>query len=130
LFYISPGGSPGILHITGDFTQAPTGVLDIEIGGLTPGAEFDRLEVSDTATLTDTLSISLTNGFEPALGDSFEILTFSARSGDFTTIEGLGIGPDRHFEPVYVNHALTLQVVEGPLGPGLDHLIFLPIILR
>jgi hypothetical protein len=128
--HISPGGSPGILHITGDFSQAPTGVLDIEVSGLTPGAEFDQLEVSGTVTLTGTLSISLTGGFEPALGDSFEILTFSARSGDFATFEGLGIGPDRHFEPVYTQHALTIQVVEGPLGPGLDHLIFLPIILR
>ena len=30
---VAPGNSPGSMHITGSFTQGPTGVLQFEIGG-------------------------------------------------------------------------------------------------
>ena len=43
---VAPGNSPGSMHVTGTFTQNPTGVLQFEIGGTTPGTEYDQLLVS------------------------------------------------------------------------------------
>ena len=81
---VSPGASPGILNITGTYTQTSTGALNIEIGGLTAGSQFDQLAISGLATLNGTLNISLINGFTPSPGDTFQIMTFASRSGGFS----------------------------------------------
>ncbi|MFO0979550.1 MAG: hypothetical protein U0996_24325, partial [Planctomycetaceae bacterium] len=84
---IQPGSSPGILNITGNYTQGAAGVLNIEVGGtsaVTP--DFDQILISGTATLGGTLNVSLINGFVPNKSDNFRFMTFASRSADFTTI--------------------------------------------
>ena len=54
---VAPGGSPGILTITGSYTQGAGGTLRIEIDGLTVGTEYDRLAVTGAASLDGTLAI-------------------------------------------------------------------------
>src|SRR5262249_42427177 len=56
---VNPGTSPGILTVVGNYTQAPAGVLNIELGGLSVGNEFDRLSVSGAVNLAGTLHVSL-----------------------------------------------------------------------
>jgi hypothetical protein len=48
---IDPGGTgPGRLTITGNYTQTATGVLNIDLGGLTAGSQFDQLVVTGSVT--------------------------------------------------------------------------------
>ena len=54
---VSPGSSPGILTINGNYTQTATGVLNIELAGPTPGTQYDQLIVSGTATLAGSLNL-------------------------------------------------------------------------
>jgi autotransporter-associated beta strand protein len=68
----SPGASPAISTVTGNFAQ-PSGRLTIELAGTTPGSGFDQLSISGTATLGGTLQVNLLSGFVPDTGD-FEIL--------------------------------------------------------
>ncbi len=82
---VQPGASPGLLTITGNYTQTSNGVLFVELAGLTPGSEFDRLAVSGTATLDGTLLTTLTNGFYPPTNAAFTFLTAGTRSGNFAT---------------------------------------------
>ena len=82
---VGPGASPGVLTITGGYTQDPTGTLLIEIGGLTLGSQYDRLAVGGLATLDGTLDVDLINAYSPNDGDVFRVLTFGSRSGDFST---------------------------------------------
>jgi hypothetical protein len=82
---VSPGASPGQLIIAGDYTQGADGTLNIEIAGTHGGVDFDRLIVSNTATLDGTLNVTLTNGFYPAANSRFTFLTSAARSGNFAT---------------------------------------------
>ncbi len=89
---VAPGSSPGILAVTGNYTQTATGALDIEIGGTTPGSEYDRLSIAGSANLAGILNISLINGFGPTQGESFSIMTFGSRIGTFATINGLQSG--------------------------------------
>jgi hypothetical protein len=56
---IAPGSSPGALEINGDFTQASTGMLAIEIASPT---SYDQLLVSGDITLAGTLVVSLLDG--------------------------------------------------------------------
>jgi hypothetical protein len=85
LIEVGGNGAAGLLSIQGDYTQAASGVLDMEIGGYNPGTDFDQLAISGTATLDGTLNVSLLNGFAPNPGDSFAILTFAGSSGGFAT---------------------------------------------
>lgn len=54
-----------------DFTQTASRVLNLDIGGTGAGWEHDQFSVGGTATLGGTLSVTLLDGFTPALGDEF-----------------------------------------------------------
>jgi hypothetical protein len=53
---------------------ADSDMLYMEIGGTTPGSDYDRLSVAGSATLDGTLDVSLINGFMPTAGQPFTIL--------------------------------------------------------
>jgi hypothetical protein len=108
---VRPGASPGIINITGNYTQTSTGALDIEIGGLAAGTQFDQLNISGTATLNGTLNIQLINGFVPNVGDAFQILSYASNVGTFATINGLIIGNAKKFQASYNPTNLTLDTV-------------------
>jgi hypothetical protein len=79
---VAPGDDgTGTLTISGDYLQDSTATLSIEIGGPTFGN--DLLSVDGDATLGGTLDVSLFGGFEPTLGQSFDILLADAILGDF-----------------------------------------------
>jgi hypothetical protein len=83
---VSPGASPGLLTINGNYVQSPTGTLRMEIGGLAPATQFDQLATA-YSTLDGALEITFTNGFVPNWGDVFPILGYTAgRSGTFDTV--------------------------------------------
>ncbi len=110
---VDPGASPGILTVTGDYPQTSSGALNIEIGGTTVGTDYDQLIISGsgTATLAGDLNVSLINGFVPALGNTFQILTYASQSGAFTVNHPItgGFG----WDITYGASAATLEVVVG-----------------
>jgi hypothetical protein len=85
---ISPGSSLGVLTYVGNFVPSSNGVLDIELGGLTVGTEYDQLNVTGNATLNGSLKVRIANGFVPNNGDSFVILNTSGIvSSDFSALD-------------------------------------------
>lgn len=81
---VSPGSSPGMMTIEGNYTQQPLaflrqtgGQLQIELAGRDQGISYDFLHVTGTTTLDGLLDLSLLNGFEHSIRstDSFTILT-------------------------------------------------------
>src|SRR6185295_1010559 len=84
---VSPGASPGILTITGNYTQGPSGALNMEIGGLVAGTDYDQLRVSGTASLGGTLNTSLIGSFVPAAASTFTLVQAAGGvSGTFATV--------------------------------------------
>ena len=84
---VAPGASPGILTITGNYVQGPSGTLDMQIGGLIAGSDYDQLVVSGNASLGGTLNSSLINSFIPPAGSTFTLVQASGGlSGTFNTI--------------------------------------------
>jgi hypothetical protein len=71
--------------ITGNFTQAPAGVLGLDFAGDTLG-EYGALTVTKLTTLDGGLAIDLTGGFTLATGDSFDILGFGGLTGNFDAL--------------------------------------------
>jgi uncharacterized repeat protein (TIGR01451 family) len=83
---VAPGTSTstGAIAISGDYTQAAGGNLNIALGGASAG-QYDQLNVSGHVSLAGTLNGTYINGFTASGGQTFTVLTFSSRSGDFST---------------------------------------------
>ncbi len=88
---VSPGISEGALQVNGNYIESTAGQLQIELGGTTPGAEYDRLLVSGAVHLAGTLQVTTTNTFIPELNDTFDILDWGIQSGTFSTIQLPGL---------------------------------------
>lgn len=81
---IAPGGdsSFGTLNIAGDFTNQPTGVLSLELGG----AGYDSLQVTGAANFGGTLEISQSGPDPAALWTPYQVVAAANYSGNFSTI--------------------------------------------
>jgi len=81
-----PGSSPIIAHHE-DSTFAATSTLEIELGGLIAGSQFDKLVARDL-TLEGTLQVVLIDEFDPQVGDTFDIFDWDSLGPEtFHTLE-------------------------------------------
>lgn len=111
---MAPGFSPGTIDITGAYQQiGSSGRYEVELGGTAPGT-FDRTVVAGPVSLSGTLAVTFVNGYTPAAGDTFEIMTFPSRSGDFTTMTGGTLGNGLALQRVVGSTSVVLQVVALP----------------
>ncbi len=78
---LAPGNSPGSTLILGDYTQQSTAVLEIEIGGVGQGTQFDFVNVTGTAILDGELRLKLINGFVPSPTQSFVVMSAASLLG-------------------------------------------------
>ncbi|GEM_PF-4352537 len=84
---LSPGASAGSLDIIGDLSMTSSNELEIEIGGLIAGTDYDQINVSGTSTLGGDLSLTLLDGFTPNESDVFTIVSSAFLMGDFTGLQ-------------------------------------------
>ncbi len=86
---IAPGQGIGSLEVHGDYEQATTGKLEMELYGTSAG-QFDTLSVTGHAALGGTLVVDATNLASVPVGTLFPIMTAASASGAFENIELLG----------------------------------------
>ncbi len=82
----SPGDSPAQINFGGNVSFGSANTLTMELAGTNAGAQYDQLNVSDTATFGGTLDVVLLNGFVPAAGQVFHLINAGARLGSFATV--------------------------------------------
>ena len=93
------------------YTQNAKGSLNIQIGGRTAGTQYSQFTVTNAASLNGTLNLTLINGFVPAVGNAFTILTGSAVTGKFTTVNGMIFNHNSEcFQVSYGGSKVTLTV--------------------
>lgn len=110
-----------------NYAQTTNGVLEIELGGLVPGTEFDQLQCgsgSRVKALAGALEVKLVNGFVPAIGDRFLVVSGSlpsTSSGNrFTTVNLPALPSGRRWSVNYGGSlgnptgGIELQVLNGP----------------
>jgi len=118
---VRPGLSPGILNLSGRYTQRPEGSLQVEIGGLEAGTNFDRFAIAGQAVLDGTLEVTLINGFVPSIGDQFRVMSFGSRMGDFSAINGLALGNGLGFNRIADPNGVTLRVAQEICADEIDN---------
>ena len=121
---VSPGKSPGIITVQGNYTQQTDGVLEIELGGTIAGTSFDQLIVTGTATLNGTLNVTLLPAYTPQAGDTFIIIDHATGTGTFDSINLPSLPGGLELKADFSGDGVTLTVV------GRSSFIFLPLILK
>ncbi|MFO0832296.1 MAG: autotransporter-associated beta strand repeat-containing protein [Phycisphaerales bacterium] len=111
---VSPQGfgfdSIATLRVLGVYTQIAGGTLEVQIG---TGGGHDALEVSGGAVLSGTLHVTLINGYAPAAGEVFDILSSASVNGTFG-VTGLPALADGLFWQVeYLAGGVRLSVLGG-----------------
>ena len=123
-----PGNSPG--HITvSTFAPGAEALTEIEIQGLGQGTTYDWIEVTGAATFDGTLKIIFSPGgsYVPALGNTFNVITYGSHTGEFANWLGtasIAGHPDWALKPTYNANSLSLTIVQTPtLAVGVDSAI-------
>jgi T5SS/PEP-CTERM-associated repeat protein len=80
---VSPGNSTGALHVFGGYAQGSTASLLIDLAS---SSSYDQMLVRDSILLNGTLTLNLLNGFVPAAGQTYSILTANSVTGTFNTV--------------------------------------------
>lgn len=116
---VSPGNSPGTLTIAGDYAQASSGYLVIQLASPTV---YDRLVIGGQANLDGAVAVQLYNGFTLKRGETFTFLTAAGGiTGGFSqlifptnTLLSLGLK--------YLPNSVVLETIQGSFAqdiPGL-----------
>jgi photosystem II stability/assembly factor-like uncharacterized protein len=109
---VHPGAPFNFLSISNNVTQVysntASGRLNLQLGGLIPGAEHDQLRVNGQANLSGTINVDFLNGFVPMAGNSFTVMTYTARSGQFS---GIVSPPGITLQAAYFPTHLVLNAV-------------------
>ena len=89
---LAPGSSPGEVTIEGDYflnSDEEAGVLEIELGGTTPVADFDKVNViGDVHLNSGTLRVLLYAGFMPERGNRFDFMDWTGTlTGNYDKLE-------------------------------------------
>jgi len=110
---VGPGNSAGTLTVAGTYSQTSLGSMNIELGGLTPGTEYDRLAISGAASLNGWMNVSAINGFVPSLGQTFTVLTAGSVTGAVGPISVFNFPPGLTVSATYNPTSVVLTVVAG-----------------
>jgi len=102
----------GRITISGAYTQGNSGALIMEIGGTTPGVQYDQLEVIGDATVGGLLSVDLIGGFIPSSSDVFDVVVTTTGHGAFATVD---LPPELNLHYT----ATTVQLTSGTFGTPL-----------
>jgi fibronectin-binding autotransporter adhesin len=83
--FVTPGNSPGILTVNGNYTQA--GTYNAEITGTTAGSQYDQIAVTGAVDISGGSLVALFSSGSYALGDKLFILLndgFDAITGTYS----------------------------------------------
>ena len=111
---LAPGNSPGITTITNGYFNNG-GTIEVEMGGLTAGADFDQIQITGNAHLGagSVLDVLFPNAFTYMQGDSMVILQASSITGAFSSVD-FATNPGAALGLIY--NATTVTLLAGLPG--------------
>lgn len=108
---LAPGQSPGRLTFASELINS--GTLLIELGGKIAITGYDQIQTTSFVA-GGFLSVSLINGFTPALGDAFVLVDAGTITGTFTTLNLPDIAP-LVWETKYADGKFSIRAVNDPM---------------
>ena len=111
----APGNSPSLVTLS-SFSQGSTGLLVMELGGLTRGTGYDAMDVTGAITFGGTLGVTFYNGFSPTSGNAFNLFDWGSASGTFSTLDlpTLSSGLAWDTSALYTTGTLSVSAIPEP----------------
>lgn len=109
------GGRIATLHVSGRLDNLPGGTLSFDVG---LGGSSDLLLVGGEARLDGVLRVFAADGYRPAVGDTFHVMSFASVSGAFDDVAEFGFAPGVVFTALLGATGLDLRVSAVPEAPG------------
>jgi hypothetical protein len=107
---IGTGSSPGLLTISGNYTEGGNAHLAIKLGGTSAGTNYDQLSIGGNAALAGTLDVSYWNGFTPPAGSFYTVLACNARTSFFSAVTA----PTNTTATVYTSKTVLVEPGNAP----------------
>ncbi len=118
---LTPLNSNEIAHIEidGDYHQLSTGQMCMTIGNPDgkPGEDYDRVNITGRANLDGDLNVEFEKGYQPELGDLFEIVSANLVAGEFATVQ-IPDSPGIIWEVVYTTSSVFVVAFENTVLLG------------
>jgi hypothetical protein len=83
-------GADGTISVTGDFTNAPLGSVNITVLGDLP-QQHGQIDIGGTAHLGGTIGFTLGSGVVPGVALGLPVFGFGARDGSFASVLGVDV---------------------------------------
>ncbi len=99
---------PSLVDISGDFALMPGGLLELDIGGVTPDL-FSQLDISGFGSFQGIIDFDFIDGFAPQAGNSFDLINILG-GADFSgaTFEISGLQPGFLYTETFSNGNFSL----------------------
>jgi hypothetical protein len=117
----------GEIHVSGcpndpgAVTLQSSMTLVVDIGGTLACTNQGQLTVAQALTLEQpALKVELTNGFIPAVGDRFKLLSFDSIEGEFSsvTLPALPFGASWNTDELYTTGTISIEDTSAPDPPA------------
>jgi hypothetical protein len=101
-------------------TMGESGSLAIDLGGTTQGVDYDHIFVRDALNLSGALRVRTDAGFTPLPGQSFRVLRWGSRNGEFHGILNETEYDGLFFNSTYEATSLLITAAAHPGDANLD----------
>jgi hypothetical protein len=113
------GSAFRLVNDSGNYTQEPGSTLNVKLGGLTAGTQYDQVNAAGAIALAGTLNLSLVGGYVPSAGQTFTLVQETGPSSITGTFAGLPNGAQLTlgatlFQINYTGSAVVLTDLNTP----------------
>lgn len=117
-------GAGSTFTINGGLTSGADATLAFPIADTSASGDFGKIAVTGVAAIDGTSAIEVAGGFAPAPGDSYTLMTFASRTGDFTDT----VGTSEDLTPAFLptSYVLNATGVTGPADLAVDQASITP----
>jgi hypothetical protein len=107
----------GTLAINAGYFPSATSQLKVVLAGPIPATQFGRELFPGHASLAGSLQVTLSNGFSPTNGSTFDIVGYASRTGQFASTQLPALPPGLGWKVDYNPNAVTLRVAPSDTTP-------------
>ena len=94
------------------YSETPSATLAVSLGGTNAGTQYGLISFVGTPTFAGKFAVSTRDGFRPAPGNAFSVLSYPSALGDFIAVDGLDLGSGLRLEPRFTKTSLTLTAAD------------------
>jgi autotransporter-associated beta strand protein len=116
---LRPGNSPSEVSYTANMYLGASSQTVMELGGLQSGTQADKVDVTGTLSLGGGLTVVSYNGFQPTLGDKFDLIDATTTTGAFSSISLPQLSTGLQWDTSALSTNGVISVVPEPTTLGL-----------